>query len=251
MPRARYLCSLAVSRIMQSVLLHKSAFLQKIMDYVTHGYADYCCGYVNSKAALSFASRFERYYQTGLDRNRRARAKRAGHGCAVLLMHELNGEGHLFWVLLVSPGDHPARKLERLRRAFDPAHRLAVDRYELVSLTRPGCEKPSNTWRLTKTAYQALRSSVIDTARRGSARDIRVLLVSLFRTMGFRGARLQVGGCCALFRNEWKRVHRDPVPALPNKLHYISRVRSVSVPLSKWIAQQHVQAADPASRHEL
>ena len=40
---------------MQSVLLHKSAFLQKIMDYVTHGYADYCCGYVNSKAALSSA----------------------------------------------------------------------------------------------------------------------------------------------------------------------------------------------------
>jgi hypothetical protein len=162
----------------------------------------------------------------------------------VLLMHEWNGLGRLLFVLLVTPGTHPARQLEALKSALDPSHRLVVDQFELVRITRRGLHKPAYTWRLTRSAYEDTRSRVIDIIRRGSARDIRQLIVSLYRTPGFAGVRSQIGKCCALFRNEWKRVRKGPCPAFPRKLFYVSRLRVVSVPLPVWLSGQAMRAAD-------
>jgi hypothetical protein len=159
-----------------------------------------------------------------------------------MLMHELNGEGILFWILLLSPGENPARKLERLHSAHDPLHRIVIDRFELVRMTRPASHAPAWTWRLTQGFYNALRASVIDTARRGRPRDIRVLIAALFRMPGFRGVRVQVGKCCSLFRASWQRSRSDELPTFPRKLFYVSRMRAVSVPLTTWIAAQDNKA---------
>jgi hypothetical protein len=246
-PRQRFhLCSpLQGNRVVasvQKVFKYKTSFLQNVQDHVRVGYSDYCCGYVEAHAAAGLARRFALYYRTDLDRNRRARVKKTGQACAVMLMHELNREGRLFWILLLSPGEHPARRLERLHSAHHPLHRISIDRFELVRMTRPGSDVPAWTWRLTGIFYDALRASVIDTVRRGKPRDIRVLIAGLFRMPGFRGVRIQVGKCCSLFRASWQRSRSDPLPAFPRKLFYVSRLPAISVPLTTWIAAQRDKA---------
>ena len=77
------------------------------------------------------------YYAIDLDRNRRARAKQRGGGCAYLLLHEVSPAA-LLWVLLVTAGDHPAHKLEQLRDALNPTQRLELFGYEFVRMTKAG-----------------------------------------------------------------------------------------------------------------
>jgi hypothetical protein len=229
----------------QSVIVHKTVLLQRLADFIRMGYDSWVAGYCEPSAAAGLARKFARYYATDLDRHRRCRARKLGEASAVLLMHELNGQGRLLFVLLLTCGTHPARQLEaRLQSALDPAHRLVVDQFELVRLTRKGSDKPVYTWRLEKSAYKNIRSRVIDTVRRGSERDIRQLIVSLYRTPGFSGVRSQIGKCCQLFRNEWKRVRKGPCPAFPPKLFYVSRLPVVSVPLSVWLSAQSRRASD-------
>jgi hypothetical protein len=71
-----------------------------------------------------------------------------------------------------------------------------------------------------------------------------VLIVSLYRSLGFRAVRIQVGKCCSLFRSEWKRVRSEPVPSFPRKLFYISRIATPTVPLLQWIAGQQRKSSD-------
>lgn len=228
----------------QSVIVHKTVFLQRLADFVRFGYESWVAGYCEPSAAAGLARKFARYYATNLDRHSRYRARKVGEACAVLLMHELNGQGRLLFVLLLTRGTHPARELEALQSALDSGHRLVVDQYELVRLTRRGSDKPAYTWRLTKSAYKNTRSRVIDTVRRGSDGDLRQLIVSLYRTPGFAGVRSQIGKCCQLFRNEWKRVRKGPCPAFPRKLFYVSRLRVVSVPLAVWLSAQAKRGVD-------
>lgn len=229
----------------QNVIVHKTVFLQRLADFVRMGYGSWVDGYCEPSAAAGLARKFARYYATDLDRHRRCRARKLGEASAVLLMHELNGEGRLLFVLLLTRGTHPARQLEpRLQSALDPAHRLVVDQFELVRLTRRDSVKPVYTWRLEKSAYEKMRSRVIDTVRRGSDRDIRQLIVSMYRTPGFSGVRSQIGKCCQLFRNEWKRSRKGPCPAFPRKLFYVSRLRVISVPLPLWLSAQTRRASD-------
>jgi hypothetical protein len=232
----------------QTVLVYKTSFLQKISDLVRNGNFYYCSGYVAARSAAAFALKFERYYATGLDRHRRARSKLKGLAPATLLMHELNGEGSLFWILLLPRGDNPAFKLERLQNALES--RIIVDRFELVRTTAPGTSRPVWTWRLAAGPYAALRASVLDVVRRGDPRTIRQLIISLYRTPGFRGARFQVGKCCALFRGEWKRTRgSEELPTFPRKLFYVSRLKSVAVPLSSWLSAHAVKAIAISKSH--
>ena len=147
------------------MIVHKTVFLQRLSDFVRLGYDSWVTGYCEPSAAAGLARKFARYYATDLDRHRRCRGRKLGEASAVLLMHEWNGLGRLLFVLLVTPGTHPARQLEALQCALDPSHRLVVGQFELVRLTRGGSDKPVYTWRLEKSAYKNIRSRVIDTVR--------------------------------------------------------------------------------------
>ncbi|MFA7484163.1 MAG: hypothetical protein WC314_26950 [Vulcanimicrobiota bacterium] len=179
--------------------------------------------------------KFARYYRIDLDRNRRARAKKAGEGCAVLLTWE-SSPGVLAWFLLVSPGDHPAHQLERLRDALDPQSRITLTGYELIRATRPGAAAPSWTWRMTASTYTDWRRRIIDMVRRGDGLTLRQAIVSLHRVPGFAGSRSQVKKCLTLLKAEWKRSRgSEALPALPKLLPYVRRVGSASVGLSAWL----------------
>ena len=226
----------------QLVIVHRSSLLQAVGDRVRLGYRHYCTGTVSAERASSWARKACRYYAVDLDRNRRARAKKRGEGCAYLLFHEIT-PGMLTWVLLVSPGDHPARQLEQLRDALDPAQRLQLFGYEFVRLTKESIERPVWTWRMSSDTYEALRANIIDTVRRGDTRAVRQLIVSLYRRVGFRGVRSQVGKAAALLRGEWKRRRgTEPLPRLPRLLPFVQRLRIESVPLTAWLSMNKLHA---------
>lgn len=158
-------------------------------------------------------------------------------------MHQLNGEGRLFWVLLVTSGTNPAHKLERLYSAYDPEHRIVVGTYELLRTSRAGQSKPSLSWRLTQADFDDRRRFIIDTVRRGSTYDVRRLITSLYRSPGFAPIRQQVRKCCALIRSEYKRSRpNELLPEFPTVLPYVSRLRAVSVPLNVWLSAQALKA---------
>jgi hypothetical protein len=239
------------SPVYQKVLVYKTSFMQQIGTYVHLGYEHWCAGVCEPSSAAAWASKAARYYRVDLDRNRRAREKKAGRGCAVLLMHELNGEGKLAWVLLVTSGTHPAHQLERLHSAYDPDHRIVVGNYELIRLSRAGQSKPSLSWRFTQADYDDRRRMIIDTVRRGSTYDVRRLIVSLYRSPGFAPIRRQVGKCCALIRSEYKRSRpNEPLPEFPTVLPYVSRIRAVSVPLNVWLSAQALKAKSIAAERQ-
>lgn len=219
-----------------AVITHRTSLMQAIADRVRCGYRHYCTGTVAAERAGSWVRKACRYYAVDLDRNRRARARRRGEGCAYLLLHESEPRT-LTWVLLVSPGEHPAHQLERLRDALDPAQRLSLLGYELVRLTKEQAQHPVWTWRWTEDTHASMRAGVIDAVRRGGTHDVRQVIVSLYRSAGFRGVRVQVGKAVALLRAEWKR-HRGsaPLPRLPRALTFVQRLRIQSVPLTAWLS---------------
>lgn len=230
-----------------SVIVHRTSLMQAVGDRVRSGYRFYCTGTVNADRGASWVRKACRYYAVDLDRNRRARAKQRGEGCAYLLLHE-DVPGQLLWVLLVTAGDHPAHELERLRDALDPAQRLALFGYEFVRITKPGAARPVWTWRMTAEVYESLRTRVIDTAKRGDRHTVRQLIVSLYRSAGFYGVRSQVGRAVSLLRAEWgRRRGNEPLPRMPKLLPYVQRLRIEGIPLPIWRAAVQRNSVAPSA----
>ena len=228
------------------VILHRLSLLQRAADLVRSGHYQHAHGIVDVDRAMAWARKADRFYAVLLDRNRRSRSKARGEGSAYLLFHEVE-VGRLLWLLLVTDGDHPAHRLERLRHALDPVQRLELFGYELVRLTKDGSDRPVWTWRMSAETYEALRIRVIDTVRRGDTHTVRQLIVSLYRSAGFRGVRSQMGKTVALLRSEWKRRQgEEPMPRLPRLLPYVQRLRIETVPLTVWLSanKRHMPASD-------
>lgn len=225
------------------VLLHKSSLMQKIADYVRFGFVEYVTGFVRADRAAAFARKMTRYYRVdlGADRNYRARSKAAREGCAILLLYA-GAPGVLTWFVLVSPGPHPARLLERLKSALNRHERIFVKGdYELVRHTRSGSTRPSWSWKMTGETYRGVRQRVIACARKRDDYALRQLIYSLYQAPGFAIIRRQVGKTVALLRAEWKRSgRRAGFPALPSRLPYVARLKAHSVPLSSWLRAQMV-----------
>jgi len=219
----------------QTVIIHRSSLLQSIASYVRLGYRHFFVGTVKAERALSWSRKAGRYYATDLDRNRRARAKKRGEGCAVLLMHE-HEPGMLTYVLLVTDGENPAHRLEQLGDAF-AGPRLVLFGYELVRATRPLSQHPAVTWRMAEDTYRARREEVIDTVRRGDDMRVRQLIHSMHAAPGFAPVRQQTYKLRALLKAEWRRIRgRAPAPAMPGKVAYLARVRVDSMPLHVYLS---------------
>jgi hypothetical protein len=229
-----------------AVILHKTALMLQIQDRVRVGYRFWTAGTVTSERALAWVRKADRLYDVFLDRNRRARAKKErGEGSAVLLMHEIAGSGTLWWILLVTPHEHAAHQLEPLKNALDRSSRIELTGYELCHLTKPGTAAPVLTWRMTREAYENLRTHIIDTIRRGGAREIRQLIVSLHRSPGFHGIRRQVKACRMLIRGSWRRSRgSQPFPSMPYRVLYLRRRKVLSTPLVTWLSARSAPVAN-------
>lgn len=235
------------------VFTSRQTFLQRTADYVRTGHIHWTAGVVPVDRVHRLVRKFTRLYAVGLDRNRRFRAKRRGEANATLLLVWMSTvQTHIQWVLLVTPGDHPAHELERLEDAGTREGRVHLFDYELVHLTKrrsvrrrypgsvsdtdhptpagerttsdPGQGRLVHTWRMRLDVYETLRERALAAARGRNAGEVRALLQELYHVPGFYGVRQQVGRVVALLRREYQRRRGSLAgfPELP-ALYYVVR----------------------------
>ena len=213
------------------VLQGKQVLMQRIADYVRSGHVHWTCGEVPGNRAQAMARKFAHLYAVDLDRNRRLRAKSRGHGTAVLLLTQPGAsDAPLIWYLLVTPGEHPAHHLERLRDASIREGRVRFADYELVHVTKPNVAHPVLTWKLLREAEELWRERALAEARSGNEFRVQQFLHALRQTPGFYGIRKQVGKVMGLFRREWRRRRATSAPTL-QRLGYVSRLSNRGVRL--------------------
>jgi hypothetical protein len=228
------------------VLRTKTAYMQRLADLTRLGSRYHVTGEVSLDRACALVRKFRDLYLVHLHKDQRYRRKRAGLGNAHLVLWQPNIEAPILnFALLVTPGDHPAHRLEQLRDAYDRRERLRVGAdYELVQHTRAAATvgaapgkgpKVSLSWRLLAEREQAYRDEFRDLIRRNAIRDLVLRWHSIHRIVGFALARRQVFELRAMARAEWKRSRKGPFPAKGTRIGYVSRVPHHGPPLSALI----------------
>ena len=223
----------------QSVLiLDLIPAMQRHADYARRGYVHAVTGTVAADKALSLARKFDSIYGTNAGRREKQRAKVSGMARAVLIMYRLPRCGTfdaevekeadsriVGFTLLLTEGDHPAHHLERPILITSEHARLRIGQWELVRRTRRGRELPAWTWAMRRSVYQEWRERLLRSARGDMTQTPQALLVDLYRTPGFAGARSQVGHLVVWYRRCWRRYRSkgDPFPRLP-RLYYVQRL---------------------------
>lgn len=236
------------------VFRYKSAYMQRIADYVRLGYNYWVQGEVLAERAAALVDKFDRLYGVGRSRHQRAYARQKGDACAVLLLYAPSSAKAgqpsaaaaptaaplpptptlIRWTLLVTPGEHLARRLETLKNATKKDGRVALSGYELVLMPRPGQERPAWTWRMTKSTYEGWRVRLMTAARR-SARAAGIEIAELARTPGFAGCRAQCKKLQQLARAELLRRHPGDAGAPLPRVRYLQRVADEGLTLRAWV----------------
>lgn len=204
---------------------HKTVFMQRLADFVRLGYRNYVLGEVRPGRAWPLAMKFSRLYEVHLHRNQRARARAIGEGSAYALWWRPHAD-NLVFALLLTPGTHAARQLEKLRDCGERGNRITIGDYELVQRPREGKAAPAWTWRLTDDAYQGWRARVLEVVRGGNDFLVQQLIDDLTSTPGFAGVREQVKKLKLLFRAEWRRRRgKQALPELPRQ-RFVQRLEN-------------------------
>ena len=230
---------------MTNVIQARAHLMQQVSDHVRRGYRHWASGTVPLERARAWSEKAIKLYEVEQDRNRRARAKKAGRGSAYLLFYPLDRSPEtkrLGWILLVTDGDHPAHRLEKLCRAeLSP---VTLFGYNLAREPKAGVEHPPWTWRMSRDTYEAWRERIIDVIRRGSDLDLQQVLKVLRGAPGFAGVRRQIKALHRLIRYEWSARHGRATrpPTLP-RIWFAPRMQVIRVSLSAYL-QAHKRAQD-------
>ena len=212
----------------------KTVFMQRLADFIRLGYREYVLGEVRPDRAWPLAMKFRRLYEVHLHRNQRARARANGEGSAYALWWQPHADTIVF-ALLLTPGQHAARQLEKLRDCGERGSRMTLGDYELVQRPREGNATPAWTWRLTDEAYEGWRARVLEVVRGGNDFVVKQLVDDLLSTPGFAGVREQVKKLTALFRAEWSRRRGGRVmPELPRQ-RFVQRLQNSGTRLSRLV----------------
>jgi len=218
------------------LILTKRSAMQRMTDYARYGYHHFVTGLVPVEKLAPLVSKFTRYYQVHADKNARHRARAKGEGSAYLLLYSDPKSDRVQFILMVTDGDHPAHKLEKLKDLREPGTRLTLTSYELVRQTRSGSDKPVLTWRMTKDNYEAWRERIRKTVRTKGDKAVTEMLNSLVRSPGFSGIRAQVKKLGQLFRVEWKRSrHRNERAPAVGRIYYVQRLKNDGMYMSTFI----------------
>jgi len=225
----------------------KTVFMQRLADYVRLGYRHYVLGEVRPDRGLALAKKFSRLYEVHMHRNQRARARANGEGSAYALWWRPQTD-ILAFALLLTPGTHAARQLEKLRDCGDKSSRITLGDYELVQRPRDGKATPAWTWRLTEEAYEGWRARILEVVRGGKDFVVKQLIDDLMATPGFAGVREQVKKLKALFRAEWaRRRGKQTMPELPRQ-RFVHRLENKGQRLSS-LCSSPKSVVKPAGEH--
>jgi len=225
-------------------IFSKRVALQRMQDYARYGYNHFVTGYVPFDRASPFVKKMDRFYRISANKNERHRSQKRGEGGAYLVLYSPPDQDRLMFILMVSDGDHPAHRLEKLKDLREPRSRLTVTGYELVRQTRAGSDKPVVTWRMTEANYQSWRERIIKTVRSKGEKPVTEMLETLVRSPGFSGIRTQVKKLAQLFRAEWKRSrHRTERAPAVGKIYYVQRLKGDGMYLSTFLKRWKAKCA--------
>jgi len=201
----------------------KSAFFQRIADFVRSGHSHYVQGKIAAEKYAKLHQKFSLRYDINRSHLQAFRARAKGLASYKLLGWWDEISRQVLWILLVHPGTDGLDPAENWRDVHKD--RVTFTGYELVRLTRSGYERPAYTWRYTKEALESLRFGCIQAIRHQNQEKIQYLIEMIWRSVGFRGVRDQVQGVAKLIRSEWSRRHGKSVPPpIPKRLGYVRRV---------------------------
>lgn len=215
------------------VLTKKTAAMQRLADWVRHGYHAYVCGQIPAEKSGYMAAKFDSLYGVGLSRWEQSRKREKGLASFRLLMLHQVDQPNIQWWLLKTQGDVPEEAHREKWR--DPlTQRIELTGYELVRQTKPGAKAPAWTWRYVKAREQDLRDALLRAIRNHRDDELGQLIQTLWRTPGFSAAREQVKSMQVLIRAEFKRRRSgEPLPEFPERLGYVQRLPDMGRTLSE------------------
>jgi len=197
----------------------KTIAMQRLADAMPH-YQYFTSGATSIEKWPDLSKKFARLYDTEDSPSTKSRAKVRGFAVTKLIAW-LPSEDRptVHWWLLITKGKGSVWRLEY---GIRDAHQERIEiggGYQLVHDSR------SWTWKYREEHVLGLKESMrraIVTRRDG---DLNKLIADLYRTVGFRLARKQVGQIMGEGRQKWK-LHRrgEPFPATPARLNYVRRL---------------------------
>ncbi len=218
------------------VFAHKVGTMQAIVTAITRGYGWHFGGMVAPAKAPRLAERFGELYLTGLTEDQRGHRRRRGQGNARLFMHPSYITPEVQWWVLLTEGEHPARKAEAkgLAPVGEPRRRVAMlGQFEALQTPREG--GPARwTWQMTRGFHDGLRGRFSELIRhRRDDRELSQALRTLHRLPGFNGVRRQVIELRHQVEGEWKRVRGtgEACPLPPGFQPFVRRKSYRTVPL--------------------
>jgi hypothetical protein len=207
------------------VFTHKSAFMQRVADYVRTGHQAYIKGVTVTESMFKTYEKLLAHNPIFDDKLKAFRAREQGYPTGRLLIYlNENDPSKLHWFLLLHAKTDQLPQGEKWLHAEDPHSRIQFTGYELARVTKEGAKKPVLTWRYNSERFQDLRDSIVMAIRSNRDQDLKQLIESLFGTMGFSGSREQAKSLVKILKDEWKRRRpNDQIPEIPKSIGWVRR----------------------------
>jgi hypothetical protein len=188
------------------VFTHKSAFMQRIADYVRTGHQAYFQGVTETTKIFATWEKLVNAHPLFSDRLKAFRAREKGLPTGRLLMYQnLNSPEKIHWIVLLHATTDQLATGEKWLHAEDPHGRIQLTGYELLRVTKEETTKPAWTWRYNPQRYSDLRDSMVLAIRSRRDQDLKLQIDLIFGTMGFSGSREQAKALAKLMKEEWKK----------------------------------------------
>lgn len=236
------------------VLSGKTAYMQRIADYVRTGHKWYIQGVSEPEKIFKLWDKLTDVHPVFDDKMRAYRARKEGRPTGRLMFYQsIKKPEQIHWILLIHGELDQLDKSEKWRNAHT-RDRVAMTGYELVRITKKavekqkpaasdiskptvvkpdsiasdipksGIQKPVWSWRYLPARYEELRDILVYSIRSNHVQDLKRFITTLWGTIGFAGSREQAKALQNLLFAEWKRRNGDkPPPDMPNGFGYTRR----------------------------
>lgn len=233
------------------VLNSKTAFMQRIADYVRTGHKWYVLGQIDPEKLFRFWDKMTATHPVFDDKMKAYRARKAGEATGRLMFYQGENDEKITWILLVHGERQQLDNSENWRDATGQ-DRVQLTSYELVRMTKQEREKPVWTWRYSSARYQEMRDKMVHSIRSGHVEDVKFFIKSLWGTAGFGGSREQAKALHKLLLDEWKRRNGDtPPPEMPANFGYTRRKKDAGIWMQRERKKTNIAlAAKQAKIHE-
>lgn len=242
------------------VLTGKTAYMQRIADYVRTGHKWYIQGVTEPEKIFRLWDKLTDNHPVFDDKMRAYRARKEGKPTGRLMFYQaINKPEQIHWILLIHGEIEQLDPSEKWRDAHG-RDRVQMTGYELVRITKkaiatkqnsatddpkpkletvPKIQKPVWSWRYNPARYAELRDLLVYSIRSNHVQDVKRFITTLWGTVGFAGSREQAKALQLLLLSEWKRRNGDkPPPDMPKGFGYTRRKKDAGV----WIQRDRKQA---------